>query len=408
MSGERYDAVIVGGGLIGSALAVAFGRHGLSVALVEAAAPEVHADPGFDGRAYAIAEGSRALLAALGIWDAVATEAEPVRRITVTDRCTDPVPPAALHFDPAEVGVQALGWIVEDRLLRRALLEAVSAETGVSRIAPDRPDAVALQPHGAEIRLAETGLIQAPLVVACDGRRSALAREAGIRYLDFGYTQTGLVSAIEHDLPHDGVAHQGFFAGGPFAVLPMQGNRSSLVWSDEARRAEAVIALDDDAYLTEIRQRVCRRLGDIRLAGKRAAYPLGMQLATEYVRPRLAVVGDAAHGVHPIAGQGMNMGLRDVAALTEVVVEARRLGLDYGTEDILGGYQRWRRFDATAMALGMDALTRLFSTPSSPVQALRNMGLGLVSALPGMRRMFMHQAAGRTGDVPRLLQGHMV
>jgi 2-octaprenyl-6-methoxyphenol hydroxylase len=258
------------------------------------------------------------------------------------------------------------------------------------------------------MRLARAGLIRTPLVIACDGRRSALARSTGIRYLDFGYTQTGLVSAIEHELPHEGAAHQGFFAGGPFAVLPMAGNRSSLVWSEAAKRAETVMAMDDAAYLAEIKARVGGRLGEIRLTGKRAAYPLGMQLATEYVRPRLALVGDAAHGVHPIAGQGMNMGLRDVAALTEIIVGAQRLGLDYGTRDILSGYEQWRRFDATAMALGMDALTRMFSTPSGPMQALRNAGLGLVSAVPGLRRMFMNQAAGRAGDVPRLMQGQMV
>jgi 2-octaprenyl-6-methoxyphenol hydroxylase len=260
-------------------------------------------------------------------------------------------------------------------------------------------------PAGATVRLADGRRLEAPLIIACDGRRSALAAAAGIRRLRWDYGQTGLVNAIAHELPHAGVAHQSFFPGGPFAVLPLPGNRSSLVWSERTREAGRLMALDDAAFTAEVAARVGPRLGRIELAGARWAYPLDLSLAERYVAPRLALAGDAAHGVHPIAGQGLNIGLRDVAALAEVLVEAARIGEDIGSALVLERYQRWRRFDATVLALGMDALNRLFSNDNPLLRLTRDAGLAAVGRLGGLRRFFMREAAGLEGAVPRLLRG---
>lgn len=406
MAKDRYDVCVLGGGLVGATMAVALSQHGLRVALVDPVGGAPQRDPAFDGRAYAIAPGSARLLGALGIWESVLGQAEAVQRISVGDRCAGPVTPAMLHFDPAEAASDALGWIVEDRHLRVGVQDRLGA-SDVARHEGAMPNRVDRGSTGVEIDVNGV-MLTASMVVACDGRNSKTAKAAGIHYLSWGYGQTGLVSAIQHDLPHDGEATQAFFPGGPFAVLPLTGNRSSLVWSEKDAEAARITALDDDAYLAEIARRLDGRLGDIRMAGKRWAYPLGLSLATEYARPRLVVAGDAAHGVHPIAGQGMNMGLRDVAALVEVLLQAARRGEDIGALDVLQRYEQWRRFDATAMALGMDALNRLFSSDLGPLQGLRNLGLGLVGRMGSARRAFMAEASGRSGDVPRLLAGQTV
>lgn len=403
---DRVDIAVIGGGLIGSTLALALARHGLAVALLDPVAATLRANPEFDGRAYAVAPGSANLLRAIGIWAEIAENAETVQRISVEDRGPGPLPPAALHFDPAEGEQANLGHIVEDRWLRGALLRAL-AGAGIDHRAPARAEAVRPGPGGVEIDLPD-GALRASLAIACDGRRSATARAAGIRYLSWEYGQNGLVCAIEHARPHEGTAHQAFFPGGPFAQLPLPGNCSSIVWSERRALAEAVAGMGDVAYTAEIARRLGGRLGDIRLVGRRWVYPLNLSLATRYASPRLAVCGDAAHGVHPIAGQGMNIGLRDVAALVQVVVEAARRGEDIGALDVLRRYERWRRFDATAMALGMDGLNRLFSTGAGPVQALRNAGLRAVGGLAPARRFFMAEAAGQAGDLPRLLTGQAV
>lgn len=405
MMQDRYDVCVLGGGLVGATMALALSQHGFRVVLADPIGASVQRDPGFDGRAYAIAPGSAQLFSVLGIWQPVMPQSQSVERISVGDCCSGAVPPAQLMFDPAEAGSAALGWITEDRHLRSAVQDVLDASdvlrlTGNASVAERTATGVDLTIGSQPVR--------ASLVVACDGRSSATAKAAGIRYLAWSYGQTGLVSAIEHDQPHDGVAHQSFFPGGPFAVLPLTGNRSSLVWSERDGEAARIKGLDDDSYLAEISHRLGGRLGGIRAAGSRWAYPLNLSLATEYARPRLVVAGDAAHGVHPIAGQGMNMGLRDVAALTEVLTEAARRGEDIGAIDVLRRYEQWRRFDATAMALGMDALNRLFSNDLPPIQAIRNLGLSLVSRLGGARRAFMAEASGRSGDVPRLLMGQPV
>ncbi len=398
-----FDMVILGGGLIGSTLAASLSGAGFDVALVDPVATDERGAPDFDGRAYAIAPGSQRLLSAIGVWPKIADQAQPVRAIHVQDQQTDPVPPAALHFDPAEVGEQSLGWIVEDRFLRQALIGAVE-DTTIEHNAPATGHIVERGTGWAVVE-ADGQTLRARLVIACDGRRSATARTAGIEYIAWGYRQVGLVSAISHSVPHDGLAHQSFYAGGPFAVLPLTNDRSSIVWSERAERAAQIQSMSDQAYLAEITQRIAGRLGTLDLAGQRQSHPLGLSLASEFSAHRLALVGDAAHGVHPIAGQGLNMGLRDVAALAEVLIEATRRGEDIGAENVLERYQRWRRPDATMMALGMDGLTRLFSTASSPAQALRNVGLSAVSRSGAVRQGLMGLASGLSGDVPRLLRG---
>jgi len=398
---------ILGGGLVGSTMAVTLARHGFRVALVDPASVQERAEPDFDGRAYAIAPGSRNLLDAIGVWEGVAAHAQPISRIEVVDAAMGAAFPVELAFDPSEAGRSALGWIVEDRFLRRTLLDAVDG-TDVDHLASARADRVAPRSACAEAVLEDGGILAAALVVACDGRRSVIARAAGVDYLGWSSRQTGLVSAIAHEHPHEGVAHQSFFPGGPFAVLPLTGNRSALVWSERTRRAAEIVALDDAAYMDEIRARVGSRLGRLEPAGRRQAFPLSFALAFRFAAPRLAVVGDAAHGVHPIAGQGLNMGLRDVAALTEIAVEAARLGLDIGEAGVTEEYQRWRRFDATAMSLGMDGLNRLFSTDAAPASALRNLGLGAVGRLPAARRFFTEVASGASGEIPKLLAGEPI
>ena len=386
-------------------MAAAFAAHGLDVALIDAEDPERKASSGFDGRAYAVAEGSKNLLSALGIWDDVEMEAQPIRRISVSDGVPDGA--AMLHFSPGELGEEALGWIVEDATLRRLLAERATA-LGVRRIAPASAQRVEREILGATVTLNGHAPLAAELVVACDGRLSPTAKAAGIRYIGWPYRQSGLVTVIEHEKPHEGVAHQSFFSGGPFAVLPLRGNRSSLVWSEKRDRAAVLHALPADALAHEITARIGDRLGAISVTGRRWLYPLGLALAADYVRPRLAVAGDSAHGVHPIAGQGMNMGLRDVAALTEVVVQARRRGEDIGQTTTLDQYERWRRFDATAMSLGMDAVNRGFSNDNAILRVLRGAALDVASHLPALRRALMAEASGQSGDIPRLLSGRLV
>lgn len=397
---DRTEIAIVGGGLIGPALALALADAGFDVALLDAQPAAIRADPAFDGRAYAVSFASHNLLRQVGVWGALADHAQPIRNIHVSEGgAAAPL----LHFDPQELDQRRFGWIVEDRWLRNALLTRL-ADVGIRHIAPAEVTHVARDGTLAEIAIAGQAPLRAQLVVAADGRRSQLARQAGIRRVGWSYAQNGLVNAIEHDLPHEGLAHQSFFPGGPFAVLPLPGNRSSLVWSERRAEAERLAALPDDAFIADVARRIDGRLGAIRLAGKRWSYPLDLTLATAFAAPRLALIGDAAHGVHPIAGQGMNLGLRDVAALAETLTDAARRGEDVGGLPVLQQYQQWRRFDTTVMALGMDGLNRLFSNQNSALSGIRQAGLQMVGGLGALRRGFMRQAIGAEGDVPKLLR----
>ncbi|MFN3825151.1 MAG: UbiH/UbiF/VisC/COQ6 family ubiquinone biosynthesis hydroxylase [Pseudorhodobacter sp.] len=399
------DILIVGGGLNGPALALALAKAGFSVTVVDARPAPARAEAGFDGRAYALAQASKRLLAAIGVWPALAPLAQPILQIKASDgRAGEGAAPFFLHFDAAEIEEGPMGFMVEDRHLYAAFLEAMAA-AGVRLISSERVVAQEVNATGVQVSLASGGTVAARLLVGCDGRSSGTASRAGIGRTGWGYGQTAMVTAVEHEHPHEGIAHQFFMPEGPLAILPLRGNRSSIVWSDREDRAAAIQSLSDAEYLEALRPRFGDFLGQIALAGDRFTYPLSLTLANRFVAPRLALVGDAAHGVHPIAGQGLNLGLRDVAALAEVLCDAARRGEDIAAMDVLERYERWRRFDTTVMAMGMDTVNRLFSNDNPLLRLGRDLGLGAVSALPGLRRRFMRQAAGLEGDLPRLLRG---
>lgn len=400
-----YDVIVAGGGLNGPTLALALAGAGMRVAVVDPRPADARGDVGFDGRAYALAVASQRLLKALGLWSGLAENSQPIKEVKASQG--QPGEGAAalfLHFDSAEIEEGPVGYMLEDRFLYRALLAAMEGQVG-------HMPGISVTGHeerAADIRidLSDGQQLTARLLVGADGRGSGVAQRTGITRRGWDYGQTALVAAIDHDLPHDGIAHQYFMSTGPLAILPLPGNRSSVVWSETNTNAEAIKALPDDEFLKVLRHRFGDFLGAISLAGKRFSYPLSLSLAERYVAPRVALVGDAAHGVHPIAGQGLNLGLRDVAALAETLVEAARRGEDFGTEAVLERYQQWRRFDATSLALGMDAVNHLFANENPLLRNIRGAGMGIVTAIPFMRRGFMRQAAGLLVDpMPKLLAG---
>ncbi|WP_145107553.1 FAD-dependent monooxygenase [Cereibacter sediminicola] len=406
---QDADILIAGGGLNGPALALALARNGFSVTVVDGRPAPQRAEPGFDGRAYALALASQRLLAALGLWDGLAARAQPILRVVTSDGTTATGPsPFVLAFDHAEIEEGPMGHLLEDRFLYAAFLAAMEAEPCIRLISGATVEAQEAGASGVTITLSTGAHLSGRLLVGCDGRQSGTARRAGIRRSGWGYGQTALVTAIEHERPHDGTACQYFLPSGPLAILPLPGNRSSIVWSESDAAAAEIQRLPDADYLTALRPRFGDFLGEISLAGERFTYPLSLSLAHSFVAPRVALVGDAAHGVHPIAGQGLNLGLRDVGALAEVLTLAARRGEDVGSALVLDRYQQWRRFDATALALGMDMVNRLFSNDNPILRAGRDLGMGIVNAVPGLRRGFIRQAAGLTGDLPRLLQGRPI
>jgi 2-octaprenyl-6-methoxyphenol hydroxylase len=408
----RYnaDVVIVGGGLNGPALALALAGGGLSSVIIDGRAVAPRAEAGFDGRAYALAIASKRLLQGIGVWAGIADKVQPILKITASDGLSGQGPaPFFLTFDHAEMEEGPMGFMAEDRFLYGALMDAVQSTPGITAQFGDGVVAQEITAQGASVTLASGKTVTGRVLIGCDGRGSGVASRAGIARQGWGYGQTALVTAVHHALPHGGTAHQFFMPSGPLAILPLAGgHHSSIVWSEDKTAAAAIQALGDTDYLHALRPRFGDFLGEIALAGDRFTYPLSLSLAERFVMPRLALVGDAAHGVHPIAGQGLNLGLRDVGALAQVLVEAARRGEDIGAIDVLDRYQRWRRFDNTAMALGMDAVNKLFSNDNPILRAGRDLGLGLVNAVPGIRRGFMRQAAGLTGELPRLLAGRAI
>ncbi len=403
---QDSDVLITGGGLNGPALALALAQAGLTVTLIDAAPARARAEAAFDGRAYALALASQRLLAAIGVWPAIADKTQPMLEVKASDgRAGDGAAALWLHFDSRELDQSPVGYMIEDRFLYRALLDAMQAQPGLTLIQNTTVTAQNLTPGGMTVTLSDGRSRAGGVLIGADGRRSATAERAGIARTGWEYGQTALVAAIEHDLPHHGIAHQFFMPTGPLAILPLPGNRSSIVWSETNANARTIAALSDADFLAVLRPRFGDFLGNIRLAGPRFSYPLNLTLAKSYVAPRLALVGDAAHGVHPIAGQGLNLGLRDVAALAEVLAEATRRGEDIGAIDVLDRYQGWRRFDGTALALGMDTVNRVFSNDNPLLRPMRDLGMGIVQALGPLRRGFMRQAAGLSGPLPRLLQG---
>lgn len=407
---QDANIIIAGGGLNGPALALALARNGLKVIVVDARPAPCRAEAGFDGRAYALAIASKRLLLGIGIWPQVADLAQPILKIKASDGVAGQgAAPFFLTFDSAEIEEGPMGFMLEDRHLYRAFLDAMTAQDGLTLMSDSKVVDHAVAGTGVDVTLASGQVLRAGLLVGCDGRGSGVAAKAGIKRFGWGYQQTALVTAVWHEHPHNGVAQQFFMPAGPLAILPLAGgHHSSIVWSEEEAAAQAIQALDDDEYLAVLRPRFGDFLGEIKLAGARFTYALSLSLAQSFIAPRVALVGDAAHGVHPIAGQGLNLGLRDVAALAQVLVEAVRRGEDLGAADVLERYQRWRRFDATTLALGMDTVNRVFSNDNPVARIGRDLGLGLVNAVPGLRRRFVRQAAGLAGDLPRLLAGRAI
>lgn len=405
-SATDSDILIIGGGLNGPALAIALAQAGLRVAVIDALPAERRRDPGFDGRAYALALASRRLLASIGVWDAVASDAQPMNEIKVTDgRAGEGPSPWMMHFDHAEIEEGPMGFMVEDRHLRRAFLDAMEADGRITHLPGETVVAQEADAAAVRVTLASGRVLTGRLLVGCDGRQSGTAARAGIGRTGWDYGQTAVVCAVSHEKPHGGIAHQFFMPGGPLAILPLTGNRCAIVWSERAGRAAEVMALDDAGFLAALRPAFGSFLGPIALVGRRYSYPLGLTLAQAFVAPRVALVGDAAHGVHPIAGQGLNAGLRDVAALAEVLAEARQRGEDMGAMPVLERYQRWRRFDTATLALATDTFNRLFSNDNPLLRAARDIGMGIVNASPALRRGFIREAAGLTGDLPRSMRG---
>lgn len=399
---SRYDVAVVGAGLVGGALACALACHGVKTAVVDRLDPRVMVAPAFDGRASAVALTSRHFLDAIGVWRHVEPESQALNEIRISDNASL----FFLHYDHADIGDEPLGYMAENRHLRIAMAKemiALPELTVVSGVAvtgmTQTPDEIILQTSGESLR--------ASLVVSAEGRESQLRKLAGIAVSGWTYPQMGLVATIAHGRSHQGIAHERFLPAGPFAILPLKGNRASLVWTERSDTAAAYLAMDDAAFLREIEERVGGFLGPLSLEGPRFSYPLGLQFAERYTKGRLVLAGDAAHGIHPIAGQGVNLGWRDAAALTEIIVDSVRLGLDAANVDALARYERWRRADNLLMAGMTDALNRLFSNDVAPVRVARHLGLAAVNKLPPLKKLFMRHAMGAVGDVPRLMRGTM-
>lgn len=401
------NIAIVGGGLSGSLLALGLADAGFRVALIDQQSTETRSDPAFDGRSYALALTSCKLLQSLNIWPDLEVHAQPIFEIKVSDGHAGQGPgPFFMHFDHGEIEEGPMGHMVEDRHLRHALLGAVSASPAIAVYAPMHTTGQTATASGIDLHLEDDQTIHAQLVIGADGRRSLTAERAGINRIEWSYDQIAMVAAIAHEKPHDGVAHQFFMPSGPLAILPLKGNRSSIVWSESAETANAFNALPEAEYLDLLRPRFGDFLGDIQLDGKRYTYPLGLSLAQRMIAPRVALVGDAAHGVHPIAGQGLNAGFRDVGALIDVLSDARARGEDPGALDVLARYESWRRFDNTTLALATDSFNRLFSNDNPLLRAARGLGMAAINGVPSLRRGLIREAAGLAGDLPRLMRPH--
>lgn len=409
---ERFDVLVVGGGLAGGTMSLALAQNGFRVATVDLENMADWTDQGFDGRASAIALSSQRVLAGVGIWDVIADETAPMLDIRISDGAS----PLFLHYDHEELAAagetaEPFGYMVENRSIRKALNVLVPQTEGLRYFAPNAVVELERAKDGVHAVLQDGARLQADLVIACDGRQSQTRESAGIKLTKWDYKQAGIVCTVEHERPHDFCAQEHFLPSGPFAILPLPGTaekpacRSSIVWTERADLWPIMMKLDDEDFLEELELRFGDFLGRVDVVGPRFAYPLSLQYAETYIKERLALVADSAHGMHPIAGQGLNMGLRDVAALAEVLVEARRTGQDIGSLSVLEKYQRWRRFDNDLMLSVTDALVKLFSNDIEPVKFVRDIGMAAVNQMPDMKRFFMRHAMGTVGELPKLMRG---
>jgi 2-octaprenyl-6-methoxyphenol hydroxylase len=403
----RLDVLIAGAGYVGLATAVSMraARPGLRIAIVDAAPAGIWEK---DGRASAVAAAARRMLDRLGAWDEIEPEAQPITEMVITDsRTSDPVRPVFLTFDGEVRPGEPFAHMVANRVLNGALRKR-AAELGIDLVEGEAVERFDTGPATVTVHLADGGSLEAHLLVAADGVRSRLRDMAGIKTVSWEYGQSGIVCTVAHERPHNGRAEEHFLPAGPFATLPLKGNRTTIVWTERTADAESLVAADPLVFEEELERRFGLTLGEIHVEDKPRAWPLGLTLARAFVARRFALAGDAAHGIHPIAGQGLNLGFKDVAALAETIVEAERLGQDIGALDVLERYQQWRRFDTVQMGVTTDVLNRLFSNDFGPLRAARDIGLGLVDRMPGLKSFFIRQAAGLAGETPRLLRGEAI
>ena len=402
------DVLIIGGGLVGGTLAVALADAGLQVCVVDRDDPETLLAVEFDGRASAIAAGSKRILESIGVWKHLADQAGAINDIRVSEAGTRHF----LHYDHREIGGDALGYMLENRTLREALFKEMTALENISWQAPTVISELMRTSEGVQATLANGQKTTARLAVACDGRMSKTRQKAGIKVTKWGYDQSGIVCTVRHEHSHEGVAHEHFLPVGPFAILPLKGsgkdlNRlSSIVWTEKPALVPSLMAMNEADFLDELEARFGDFLGKIKVVGPRWAYPLGLQFARQCTAQRLALAGDASHAMHPIAGQGVNMGFRDVAALVEVITTAVQNGEDIGSESVLENYARWRNFDNTLMLATTDGLNRLFSNRIGPIKLARNLGLSAVGQVPPLKKILMRHAMGLIGELPKLMQRH--
>lgn len=406
---ETADIMIAGAGYVGLATALSIAKSAPDLRIVVAdAAPDGVWEK--DGRASAIAAAACRMLTELRCWDSIAPHAQPINEMIITDsRTSDPVRPVFLTFDGSTIEGEPFANMVPNVEMVRALrAQCAKAKVTILQDAPVKSFTESDYKTKLSISFGTDQHITTKLLIACDGVRSKLREMADIKTVHWDYGQSGIVATIAHERPHDGRAEEHFLPGGPFAILPLTNNRSSIVWTEPTEKAARLIEADEFTFDIELEQRFGLKLGDIRVETSPRAYPLGLTLARDFVKPRFALAGDAAHGIHPIAGQGLNLGFKDAAALAETIVEAHRLGLDIGTIDILERYQVWRRFDTVQMGVTTDILNRLFSNDIGPLRALRSMGLSIVDRMPALKNFFIGQASGTTGETPRLLRGESI
>ncbi len=399
---DRADVIIFGGGLVGLALASALDSSGLSTIVVDPADPAPRADASFDGRTSAVSSSSMRMLETIGVADLLAERGCPIRRIAVADG----LQPGALHFDADD---EPLGFMHENRHLRAALHARAETGKNIWPLWKSRVTNVERGTHGVVVALADGRKLQAPLLVAADGRNSATREAAGIRIARWKYRHQAIVSVLRHERAHDHIAYEIFYPTGPFALLPMNddaiGHRSAIVWSVPDQDATGWLSLSDEDFAAEAGAAMGGFLGKIAMLAPRSSFPLGFHHAAQMTAPRVALVGDAAHAIHPIAGQGLNLGFRDAAALAQVVVEGARLGLDLGDQQLLDRYQRWRSLDALSVAFATDTLTRIYGVRGRAASAIRRFGMGLVGRISPLRNQLMSEARGTSGDLPLLLRG---
>ena len=404
---DHADVLILGGGLVGGTLATALARHGLTAIVVDPADPAVTNTAAFDGRASAVASASHRMLDCVGIGERIAGQGCEIRQIRVSDG----LEPGALDFIPDETD-DPLGTMYENRLLRSAIHAAASEAPGVDLRTTTRAVSVERGAAGVTATLASGETVPAALLIAAEGRNSPTREAAGIKVARWRYDHHAIIGAFHHERDHRNVAFEIFYASGPFALLPLPddagGHRSAIVWTVKAEHGPAMLKLGDRAFLAEAEQRMGGFLGTLSAPSPRASYPLGFHHAARITGDRLVLVGDAGHGIHPIAGQGLNLGFRDVAALVEVLVEGKRLGLDLGDAALLARYQAWRGLDTLMTAAATDTLTRLFGVPGKAASAVRRFGISAVNAIPPLKDRFMAEARGESGDLPKLLQGMAV